>query len=221
MKKVTAGIIISFIMLIGLCACGGKGDAKCVPNLSNPFCVTAEIDHDGTQYNAVFTKHGKANWDVEFSAPDTLAGVLISFRDANAEASYKGLSFSVPKSALPLKSIISAFIDSADKTAELGEITGKQEDSEIITEGETELGKYTMKFDTKGCLTGFEMPNLNLVIVFKDFSGNIPETTAATEMSETSGAAEAETAGEAEGESGSTEPAEPESSAEAGENSEE
>ena len=63
---------------------------------------------------------------MEFSSPNTLAGVLLSYRDDNVEASYKGLSFSVPKSALPLKAIISSLIDVVDTTAELPEISGEE-----------------------------------------------------------------------------------------------
>lgn len=109
---------------------------------------------------------------MEFSSPNTLAGVLLSYRDDNVEASYKGLSFSVPKSALPLKAIISSLIDVVDTTAELPEISGEEKDGEILVEGELEQGKYTLKMDKTGVLIGFSMSNLNLEIIFTDFQEN-------------------------------------------------
>lgn len=177
MKKNALGFIISIVMAISLCACGGKGDTTCKPDLNKPFCITAHMEYDGITADAVIKRIAKANWDVEFSTPNTLAGVLLSFRDSNVEASYKGLSFSVPKSALPLKSIISSFIDIIDTIAEQPEISGEEKDNEIVTIGETELGKYTLKFDKNGYPTGFEMPNLSLVITFSDFCEDISDTT--------------------------------------------
>lgn len=182
MKKIAISSIISIIMMFSLCACGGKSNANCKPDLNKPFCITAHIEYDSMTADAVFKRIGQANWDVEFSTPNTLAGVLLSFRDTNVEASYKGLMFSVPKSALPLKSIISAFIDIVDEIAQQPEITGEEKENEIISEGETELGKYLIKFDKNGMLTGFEMENLNLVITFSEFCDN---TDTSQETSET------------------------------------
>ena len=114
-----------------------------------------------------------------------MAGVLLSYRDDNVEASYKGLSFSVPKSALPLKAIISSLIDVVDTTAELPEISGEEKDGEILVEGELEQGKYTLKMDKTGVLIGFSMSNLNLEIIFTDFQENGSGMTETTETTET------------------------------------
>lgn len=177
MKKITISIIISVVMMLSLCACGGKGSTSCKPDLNKSFCITAHMEYGEMTADAVIKRLGSANWDAEFSSPNTLAGVLLSFRDTNVEASYKGLSFSVPKSALPLKSILSSFIDIIDNIAQQPEITGEEKENEIITEGETELGKYTLKFDKNGYPTGFEMPNLSLVITFSDFCDYMPGAT--------------------------------------------
>ena len=177
MKKISIVLIISIAMIISLCACGSNGSTKCTPDLNKPFCISAEIDYDGSISEAKFQRYGKGSWEVEFSSPNTLAGVVLSFNDANVEASYKGLSFSVPKSALPLKSVISTFIDAADKLADQSEITGSEKDDLVVTEGEAELGKYQISFDKSGMLAGFEMPNLNLVIKFAECADNITEAT--------------------------------------------
>ncbi len=182
MKKIIICSVISILMLFSLCACGAKGNTKCSPDLVTPFSIKAEIEYDEMKAEAVFTKYENTDWDVEFSAPDTLSGVLLAFRGNNVEASYKGLSFSVPKSALPLKSMIAAFIQATDELAKMPEITGDTKDNEIITEGETELGKYTVKFSNDNILSGFEMENLNLVIKFSEYTKT--GMTAPTEASE-------------------------------------
>ena len=181
MKKVVV-LLVSFVMMIGLCACGSKNNVKFEPKLNKAFTVSAQIKYDDQEYQASIKRLGKANW--EFSSPNTLAGVLLSYRDDNVEASYKGLSFSVPKSALPLKAIISSLIDVVDTTAELPEISGEEKDGEILVEGELEQGKYTLKMDKTGVLIGFSMSNLNLEIIFTDFQENgsgMTETNESTE----------------------------------------
>ncbi|MGN1481105.1 hypothetical protein [Porcipelethomonas sp.] len=180
MKKYIS-LFLSFILMISLCACGGKSSVKFEPKLNKAFSITAQIKYDDQESNAVIKRLGKDNWDVEFSSPNTLAGVLLSYRDGNVEASYKGLSFSVPKSALPLKSIISSLIDIVDKTAEMQEISCEEKDGFYIMEGENDQGKYTLKMAQNGALTGFSMPSLNLEMIFTDFMENGSGTMETTE----------------------------------------
>lgn len=182
MKKIIP-IFLSVFLIISMCACssGGK-NVKFSPKLNEPFVVTAKIQYGDQESDASFRKYSKANWDIEFSSPNTLSGVILSYRDDKVDASYKGLSFSVPKTALPIKSIISTFIDVADSTADLPEIEATEKDGLMIIEGETQQGKYTLKLDNSGGLSEFSMPNLELKIVFTDFhvdSSDIPESTQA------------------------------------------
>ena len=182
MKKIIP-IFLSVFLLISMCACssGGK-NVKFSPKLNEPFVVTAKIQYGDQESDASFRKYSKANWDIEFSSPNTLSGVILSYRDDKVDASYKGLSFSVPKTALPIKSIISTFIDVADSTADLPEIEATEKEGLMIIEGETQQGKYTLKLDNSGGLSEFSMPNLELKIVFTDFhvdSSDIPESTQA------------------------------------------
>ena len=183
MKKNYSYFFYQFFLIISMCACssGGK-NVKFSPKLNEPFVVTAKIQYGDQESDASFRKYSKANWDIEFSSPNTLSGVILSYRDDKVDASYKGLSFSVPKTALPIKSIISTFIDVADSTADLPEIEATEKEGLMIIEGETQQGKYTLKLDNSGGLSEFSMPNLELKIVFTDFhvdSSDIPESTQA------------------------------------------
>lgn len=182
MKKIIP-IFLSVFLIISMCACSSRGkNVKFSPKLNEPFVVTAKIQYGDQESDASFRKYSKANWDIEFSSPNTLSGVILSYRDDKVDASYKGLSFSVPKTALPIKSIISTFIDVADSTADLPEIEATEKEGLMIIEGETQQGKYTLKLDNSGGLSEFSMPNLELKIVFTDFhvdSSDIPESTQA------------------------------------------
>lgn len=50
-------------------------------------------------------------------------------------ASYKGLGFSVPQSAMPAKSVLSQMIQVVDELAQQEEITGKEQDGCVSVEG--------------------------------------------------------------------------------------
>ena len=189
MKKFTVCIISLVTMIVSLCACGGGSTKKCSPQLNTAFCVTAHMEYEDMKSDAAITRMDINQWNVEFSSPDTLAGVILTFNDNNVEASYNGLSFSVPKSALPIKSMIATFIEAVESNAQLSELEGKEKDNEIVVDGETELGKYSMKFDKNNNLSGFEMDNLKLTISFTDFrqinnasnEATSPNTEAATQ----------------------------------------
>lgn len=187
MKKIIP-VFISLFLVISLCACSsGEKSVKFTPRLNEPFVVTAKIQYGDQESEAVFRKYGTANWDIEFSSPNTLAGVILSYRDEKVDASYKGLSFSVPKTALPIKSIISSFIEVVDTTAGLPEIEAVEKDGLMEIEGELSQGKYMLKLDKNGGLAEFIMTNLELKIIFTDFSNDsaaVPETEASSEASE-------------------------------------
>ncbi len=195
MKKIIP-IFMSCVLVIMMCACSAGGKSvKFTPKLNTAFSVTAKIQYGDQESEALFRKFDKANWDVEFSSPNTLSGVTLSYRDDKVDASYKGLSFSVPKTALPIKSIISSFIDVVDTTADTDEIEAEEKDGLMVISGELPQGKYTLKLDKNGGVAEFSMPNLELKITFTDFrteNAGLPETSQA-ETTETQQGTEAET----------------------------
>ena len=186
MKKYIS-VFLSFILVLSLCACGSKSSVKFQPKLGGAFNVNAQIVYGEQESAAVVKRLGMSSWDIEFSSPNTLAGVVLSYRENNVEASYKGLSFSVPKSALPLKAIILTLTDVVDSMSQLDEIECEEKDGSFIYEGEDEQGKYVLEMDKNGGLSKFTMKNLNLEITFTDFTdnGTVTDSTTETLPSET------------------------------------
>lgn len=184
MKKFSA-LFMSFVFVVTLSACeGGAGKTTMEqPSLNSSFSCNAEIACGETEATATITRLGKSAWDTEFQSPKTLAGVKLSLLDDEMTASYKGLSFSVPKSALPLKSVIVNFSEAIDAQAEKASLEGKAKDGIITVEGECTGGEYKLKLDeATGGLTGFEMPAYELTIVFTDFTplSSVPSDTQQT-----------------------------------------
>lgn len=193
MKKILTAFLC-VVMIVSVTACGGIGGKKsqCRPGLNTAFSVTAVITYDDKEYNAAVMRYSVGNWDVTFSSPNTLSGVLLAFRGDQVDASYKGLSFSVPKTALPLKSMIINLIDAVDSAAGEDSIECSEDGELMLIDGENEHGKYVLKLNKNGELAGFSMPNLNMEMTFTDFAPGQSEPPASSEAP-TEAATETET----------------------------
>jgi len=113
-------------------------------------------------------RFGDGVWSAEFKSPNTLSGVTLSFEAGNAEASYKGLSFSVPRSALPVKAMMLNLMDAVDTAAKLTELKGEEKDGMLLISGSLEGGDYTVTVDENGQLAAFSMPNNQLSMTFRE-----------------------------------------------------
>jgi hypothetical protein len=125
---------------------------------------------DKLQAEGTLHRFGDAMWDIEFTAPNTLSGVKLSFSEGNTEASYKGLSFSVPQSALPVKAMMLNLIEAVDDNARLAELKGEEKDDTLEVSGKLEGGDYIITVDKDGRLLSFEMPNNKLKMLFAELN---------------------------------------------------
>jgi len=153
--------------------------------LNTAFQTETEITLDQMKASGTICRFGEGMWEIEFDSPNTLSGVKIEFTDGTSTASYKGLSFSVPQSALPVKSMMSNLISVTDELARNEELSGEKENGEIKITGNIESGEYILTTDKEGRLKRFEMPNMKLVMEFGDISeiGSQPQEEETTEQS--------------------------------------
>ena len=105
------------------------------------------------------TRYGKAQWEAAFTAPASLEGVVLQFDGNAVTASYKGLQFSVPKSALPAKNMLVLATDALDLAAETVPLPcTEQSDGTWRYSGESEAGTCTVTFSADGEPRSVEMP---------------------------------------------------------------
>ena len=185
MKKKSTALFCSLALLLGASGCSRPTTEISPPKLNTCFTCTAKIECGELDSSAEITRLGSGAWEALFSEPSTLAGVKLSFFDDTVSASYKGLDFSVPKSAMPVESMLGSFIDVVDKLATSTEtLKATNRDGLLEIEGDSEFGTYTMSFDANGELpVSFEMPSLPLKIKFDCFSHDVtsPESETTTE----------------------------------------
>lgn len=166
MKRLASfALFIVFAFCLTACAVPAKGGgASRENNLNCAFesevsFVLGKLNADG-----VLAHDENGAWSVEFSSPNTLSGVKLEFAEGEVNASYKGLSFSVPQSALPVKAMMLNLIQAVADKSTAEKLSGEEKDGMFLVSGTLEGGDYTISADSEGKLKAFEMPNNKLKI---------------------------------------------------------
>lgn len=169
MKRFIVALLTLMLVFMGV-SCGQKKTVKSAKSgLDSSFTCDMILMYDDSEFCATVNRVDIKSWDIEFSSPETLAGVKLSFVNDDVTASYKGLDFTVPKKALPVKSILSNFIMVVDEISSQEKLECAEKDGELVVEGKTDTGEYKLAIDEKnGMITSFEMKNADTVIEFEN-----------------------------------------------------
>jgi len=193
MKRIfTFVLTIGAVLCLAACAVTKGGSSSRRNGLGSAFSAAVSITIDRLEAQGEIKRYGEGVWEIEFSEPNTLSGVKLEFSEGNVLASYKGLSFSVPQSAVPVKAMMLNLIKAVEDNAKLDELSGEESDGMLKISGSLDGGDYTLTVDGNGLLSGFEMPNNKLSMKFSEMKTaeiTIEQATAA----ETSVAVTAET----------------------------
>lgn len=188
MKKLLASVLVCMcVFFMTACSTPMKSSTKRQNNLNSTFTAKMNVSLDKLNAEGTITRMGDGRWEAEFESPNTLSGVKLVFEENTVKASYKGLDFSVPKSALPVKAMLSNLIEAVDASARETELTGEEKEGLFCMEGSLEGGEYSLALDSNGNIHTFEMPNNLLKIAFSEVSASgtpvspaVSETTACT-----------------------------------------
>lgn len=170
MKRVfTFVLTIAVVLCMTACALpvGGK-DSSRKNGLASPFSASVSITLDRLEAEGNIKRFGEGVWEIEFSAPNTLSGVKLEFSEGSVIASYKGLTFSVPQSAVPVKAMMLNLMKAVEENAKKEELSGREDGDMLKVEGSLDGGDYTLSVDKNGLLSGFDMPNNKLTMRFTD-----------------------------------------------------
>ena len=160
-------------------ACQNSGGTMIKPQqkLTESFSTDFVLEMDDFTAEGIMTKYEAGVWSVYFDMPSEVAGVQLDFRGDSTEASYKGLSFSVPQAALPSKAVISEFIKAIDSLADSENIEGNRNDDLIELEGDTDGEKYLLYLNDDGSPAEFRLDNMGSTLVLSNYSSDARITT--------------------------------------------
>ncbi|WP_024860670.1 hypothetical protein [Ruminococcus flavefaciens] len=169
MKRIfTFVLTMAAVLCLAACAVPEVGSTSRRNGLGTAFSAAVSINLDRLEAEGEIKRFGEGVWQIEFSEPNTLSGVKLEFSEGNVIASYKGLNFSVPQSAVPVKAMMLNLIRAVDDNAKLEELSGEDSDGMLKVSGSLDGGDYTLTVDKDGLLSGFDMPNNKLTMKFTD-----------------------------------------------------
>lgn len=170
MKKLFSSVFILITLCLASCSAPMQTTQSRQNNLDSSFSSEITLTLDKLTAEGTLKRYGDSEWEVEFNSPNTLSGVNLAFSQGNVNASYKGLSFSVPKSALPVKAMLINLIDAVDTNSRSEELKGSDNEGMLEISGTLEGGDYILTVDGNGNISSFDMPNNLLEINFKEVS---------------------------------------------------
>ena len=177
--------VLSLLLAGGICCTGcakAGGEATAAQKLGGSFTTEMTMTMEDWTAAGTLSRLGDGAWSVSFAEPATLAGVVLDFSGGEVTASYKGLGFSVPQSAMPAKSVLSQMIQVVDELAQQEEITGKEQDGCVSVEGDLEGNPYTLTLTENGDLSGFTMENFDTTLTFTQFQSGAAVATETTTL---------------------------------------
>lgn len=184
------GFLLAGAVLLSGCSSPVGGETDAAQKLSGSFTTEMTMNMEEQIVSGTLSRMGDGMWSVSFAEPATLAGVVLDFSGGEVTASYQGLAFSVPQTAMPAKSILSSLILVVDDLAKQEHISGEKDGDYVSVEGELEGSPYLLRLSAGGELAGFEMDNMDTVLTFTDFQeGGVPVAT----PTETEGVSSSET----------------------------
>ncbi|MBO7394899.1 MAG: hypothetical protein J6U16_02120 [Ruminococcus sp.] len=192
MKRLfTSVLLFTGIFCLTSCSSPMGGSTVRENKLACAFTSPVTVSLDKLNAEGTMTRLGDGEWTAEFDSPNTLSGVRLTFSSGSVTADYKGLTFSVPKSALPVKSMLSNLIEAVDTNARESELRGRENEGRFEISGSLDGGDYTLILDNSGNIASFDMPNNLLHISFTDVQ---VRSEAIPPASESTTAAESDTA---------------------------
>ncbi len=184
MKRIFAVISINALLWSTGCTAVPSVTGKTANPMTGSFSAEVTVKDAELESKAILTRYGADAWCIEFSEPQTLAGVQLEFLDDEVKASYKGLEFSVPQTAQTVRTELEELMQVIDDMALSPDLNGKAEENKIICEGSVEEGNYTMTFTDTGIPEEFSLPCYGLTVQFENFhqqTGTLSETETVTE----------------------------------------
>ena len=162
---------------IGCARPGGK-EASASQKLGGSFTAEMIMEMEDLTASGTISRIGEGQWSVAFAEPASLAGVVLDFSGDTVSASYQGLGFSVPQSAMPAKSVLVSLIQAVDTLAKEEKITGTEKEGKIGITEELDGSPYTLSLTKSGDLAGFSVENMDASLTFSAFqSGAAPIAT--------------------------------------------
>ncbi len=160
--------LFALILCISLILCGCAATPKNNATLPSSFTTVAKVDFDDTEYCLNLTRYADSNWVAEFTAPETVCGLIFTVEGEETDISFKGLHFTFDTQKFPVGSVVSILTKSYDRLAPISMDMVLGETADFAT-GEVDGMSYTLTADKNGVPTKLDLGDSGMSVKFEEF----------------------------------------------------
>ena len=166
MKKIIC-LCISLCTLIVITGCSKKTGAV---NLGGLYTMHASVELNGFSSEADINRLGNGQWEISFTKPESLNGLGVSYQNENADITYMGLKFQIPREDVPVQAIATNLTSVLEKLAYSKDIKYTENNGKVTAKGEVDNSRFVAVFEKKSNrLLSLEMEDVKLKADFSDF----------------------------------------------------
>lgn len=166
MKKLIA-VFMCLILIIPFSSCAQKTDAV---NMNRLYSVTADVKLGNLNSTVDLNRLGNGAWDMNFTKPESLKGIAVSYENDKAKLTYNGLSYSMERDNIPVSAIASNLSKILDKAALGTDMIYTKDNGKITAKGSIDNGSFEIVFDANtACPIELKLAKINLDVKFSDF----------------------------------------------------
>ena len=165
MVRRVLGLIVTGMWFV-TAGCAPKTQA---PPVTTDFSCRIQANYGDMAVTGELTRHSAGTLELTFSQPDTLDGLTALWDGETVTLQMYGLSFSVDPASVPESALGEELIAVLD-AALRGESQGRQENGNMVFEGQGKNGAYTLICNGEsGYPVSLTVPSLPLYAEFSEF----------------------------------------------------
>ena len=139
MKKILA-IILMGTLIFAFSSCKSKAKPITIPNM---FSVTCTLSCETFESTATLNRLGNSMWDLNFTEPESIKGMTISFENGTSKISYKEMKNEVSGENSPYEKVTNIF----DKIISNDEIEYSKTKTNYFAKGTFNEKEFNVMFD--------------------------------------------------------------------------
>lgn len=186
-KSALLAILIVIIMLV-CTGCNGKNGGILLkkPELNVPFETDIKAQAGTLEFEGNMKRYGTGIWEMNVTAPETLAGLNIFYSDEGVRAKLGELSLDVPAEDIKDGAVFALIFKAMDSAALSENLTfADTEEGKVLT-GEFPMGEYSVTFEAESLVpVKIEIPSAGISGELTNFSIMTEETGTSSETTDT------------------------------------
>lgn len=163
--------LLCYLMLTGCRGIEKTPDysTKVTEALAQNFSFQGELTWEDMTVIANVVKTDPTDLQVNFTAPENVAGLSVILQKDTAKVLYRGMELDMKAYDIPAQSVLPVLWELLSGKNQTG-LTVQAEDEQVIARGSLYLTSFTMIFDKKTMiLQEISIPDLGVVVIVKDF----------------------------------------------------